>query len=473
MEEVQSQTRPELKPLTFVVHPWMAMIALMIGAFVGMLSETSLNIALPQLMSAFHVGSGTIQWLVTGYMLIIGIILPLSSLLTKWFTTRQLVIFGLCAFLFGAIISALAPSFEILLLGRMIQGIGTGIVLPLMFTVAMQIFPPNRLGAAMGVCAMVIMLAPAIGPTVTGLILAKLSWNWIFWMFVPFLVVAIIFAFTSLKNTTKITRPKIDYLSIIESAVGFASLVASVSLASDLGLTSIPVIGLFVLAIIVLVLYVHRQLMLENPILNLKIFSISQFRTGALLVMIDFGIILSAMYLLPQFIQNGLSIAVALTGIIMLPGGIINALTSALAGRIYDSQGAKRPTILGFIIALIGALMLAVATPTAPVWYIILAQIILMIGCPLAMSPAQTYALNAIQGPESADGSTIMNTLQQIVGAISTAIATILLAAGQNTIAGSSAVKFTNGTHYGFYFTLVLIVIGLLLSLTIKEDRHS
>lgn len=290
-------------------------------------------------MSTFHVGSGTIQWLVTGYMLIIGIILPLSSLLTKWFTTRQLVIFGLCAFLFGAIISALAPSFEILLLGRMIQGIGTGIVVPLMFTVAMQIFLPNRLGAAMGVCAMVIMLAPAIGPTVTGLILAKLSWNWIFCMFVPFLVVAIIFAFTSLKNTTKITRPKIDYLSIIESAIGFASLVASVSLASDLGLTSVPGIGLFVLAIIVLALYVHRQLMLENPILNLKIFSIPQFRTGALLVMIDFGIILSAMYLLPQFIQNGLSIAVALTGIIMLPGGIINALTSALAGRIYDSQG--------------------------------------------------------------------------------------------------------------------------------------
>lgn len=117
--------------------------------------------------------------------------------------------------------------------------------------------------------------------------------------------------------------------------------------------------------------------------------------------------------------------------------------------------------------------MLVVATPTAPVWYIILAQIILMIGCPLAMSPASTYALNAIQGPESADGSTIMNTLQQIVGAIATAIATILLTTGQNTVASSSVVKFTNGTHYGFYFTIVLIVIGLLLSLTIKEDQNS
>lgn len=473
MEEIQSQTHPELKSLTLVAHPWMAMVALMIGAFVGMLSETSLNIALPQLMIAFKVGTGTIQWLVTGYMLIIGIILPLSSLLTKWFTTRQLVIFGLFAFLIGSIISAIAPSFGILLLGRMIQGVGTGIVLPLMFTVAMQIFPPNRLGAAMGVCAMVIMLAPAIGPTVTGLILAKLSWNWIFWMFVPFLAVALIFAFTSLKNTTKITRPHVDYPSIIESAVGFASLVASVSLASDLGLTSPIVIGLFILAIVVLAFYVHRQLNLENPVLNLKIFSIAQFRTGALLVMIDFGIILSAMYLLPQFIQNGLSLAVALTGIIMLPGGLINAITSALAGRIYDSQGAKIPAVLGFVIAFIGALMLAFATPSAPVWYIILAQIILMIGCPLAMSPSQTYALNAIQGPASADGSTIMNTLQQIVGAVATAIATILLAMGQGISKGSSAVRFTNGAHYGFYFTLILIVIGLLLSLTIKEDKEN
>ena len=268
-------------------------------------------------------------------------------------------------------------------------------------------------------------------------------------MFVPFLVVALIFAFTSLKNTTKITRPHIDYLSIIESAIGFASLVASVSLASDLGLTSPLIIGLFVWAIVVLVFYVHRQLNLKNPVLYLKIFSITQFRTGALLVMVDFEIILSTMYLLPQFIQKDLSLAVALTG-------IINAITSALAGRIYDSQGAKRPAVLGFIIAFIGALMLALATPSAPVWYIILSQIILMIGCPLTMSPSQTYALNTIQGPASADGSAIMNTLQQIVGAVATAIATILLAMGQGMSkkGGVRAVRFTNGAHYGFYFNL-------------------
>lgn len=183
----KSKENEVLQARVQVKRPWLAMMALMIGAFVGMLSETSLNIALPQLMQAFHVTNGVIQWLVTGYMLVIGIVLPLSSLLTKWFTTRQLVIFGLVAFIIGAVISAVAPSFAILLTGRMIQGVGTGIILPLMFTVAMQIFPPQKLGAAMGGCAMVIMLAPAIGPTITGLILGVLSWRWVFWLFIPFL----------------------------------------------------------------------------------------------------------------------------------------------------------------------------------------------------------------------------------------------------------------------------------------------
>ncbi|QNQ84461.1 multidrug efflux MFS transporter [Lactobacillus sp. PV037] len=448
------------------------MLPLMLGAFVGMLSETSLNIALPQLMQTFKVPTGTIQWLVTGYMLVIGIVLPLSSLLTKWFSTRKLVIFGLFAFLIGSIISAIAPNFGIVLTGRMIQGIGTGIVLPLMFTAAMLIFPPEKLGAAMGACAMVIMLAPAIGPTVTGLILGKLSWNWIFWMFVPFLVVALIFAFTSLVNLNEVTKPRIDFVSILESVVGFAALVSGVSLAGDMGLTSPLVWVLIIGAIIVLAFYTHRQLHLENPILNLKIFSISQFRVGALIVMVDFAIILSAMYLLPQYIQSGRLLPVALTGIIMLPGGLINALTSAIAGRIYDQIGAKFPALIGFILALVGALMLAFTTTTSSIWYIIVAQVILMIGAPLAMSPAQTYALNAVQGPESADGSTIMNTLQQIVGAIATAIATILLATGQQAAnTTNKAVAFTNGAHYGFYFTIVLVILGLLLSLFIKKEK--
>lgn len=470
----QSITQTADRPRVVVKNPMLAMVSMLIGAFVGMFSETSLNIALPSLTRSLGISTATVSWLVTGYMLVIGIILPFAGFISKWFSTRQIIIFGLIDFIVGAVIAALAPSFGVLLFGRMIQGIATGLILPLMFTVAMQVFRPSKLGAAMGMCALVIMFAPAVGPTLTGIVLAKLSWHWIFWLFIPFLVIALIFAITSLENVGNITRPRIDTVSIIESAVGFASLVAGVSFASARGWTSPVVLGLLALGIVVLILYTRRQLQISSPILNLKIFAIPEFRTGALLVMLDFGIILSAMYLLPMYIQNGLLLPVALTGMIMLPGGVINAVTSAVAGRLFDRLGARVPATAGFIIALIGAIMLALTTSTSSVAYVIAAHVILMIGCPLAMSPAQTYALSVLDGTQSADGSTIMNTLQQIIGAIATAIATSLLGIGvaANTSA-SKAVAFTSGVHNGVYFVIALIICALILTFGLKKQGHA
>lgn len=453
-----------------VKRPWLAILPLMLGAFVGMFSETALNIALPQLMQSLHVGQSAIQWLVTGYMLVIGIVLPLSSLLTKWFSTRKLVIFGLLAFIVGSLISGFGPNFPVVLVGRMIQGVGTGIILPLMFTVAMLIFPPNKLGSVNGVLALVIMFAPAIGPTLTGLILAAGSWNDIFFTFVIFLVIALIIAIPNVKNVNEITKPKVDFLSIILSIIAFSGLIAGVSFASEAGWLSAQVLLPLIIGIIALILYARRQLSIKNPVLNLRVFKHHNFTLGAILVMVDFGIILSAMYLLPQYLQNGLLVAVALTGIIMLPGGLINAITSALAGRMYDNFGAKWPARIGFIIAFVGALMLSMVTTDSAIWYVILAHIILMIGAPLAMSPSQTSALNSLKGLESADGSAILNTMQQIVGALATALATSFLTIGRNAVSGSAAFKFTNGVHYGMYFTIALTVIGFIVALFVKDD---
>ena len=474
MDSVQS-IQPELakKARVQVAHPMLAMMGMLIGGFVGMFSETSLNIALPQLMAQLNVSTATVQWLVTGYMLMVGVVLPLSSLITKWFTTRQVILFALIDFAVGAIISASAPGFGVLLFGRMIQGIATGLILPLMFTVAMQIFPPYKLGAAIGMVGLVIMFAPAVGPTLAGIVLGVASWRWIFWLFVPFLVIAFGFAVTSLKNIAEVTRPKVDFLSIILSTVGFGSLVLGVSLASDQGWGSVSVIGALVVGILVLAWYTHRQLNVDKPILNLRAFAIPGFRIGASLVMINFGIILSAMYLLPMYIQKGLLLPVALTGMIMFPGGLMNAIVSAISGRLYDHVGAQMPARLGFIISMVGALMLALTSTQTAIWYVILAHIILMIGAPLAMSPSQTHGLNALTGPIAADGSAIMNTLQQIVGAIATAIATSLLGIGQAaylaTGAHQAAGAFVNGAHYGFYFTFGLALVGFLLALRLPK----
>lgn len=477
MDSVQSsQENMAKKARVQVAHPMLAMMGMLIGGFVGMFSETSLNIALPQLMAQLGVTTATIQWLVTGYMLMVGIVLPLSSIITKWFTTRQVILFALIDFMVGAVISASAPGFGVLLFGRMIQGIATGLILPLMFTVAMQIFPPYKLGAAMGMVGLVIMFAPAVGPTLAGIVLGIASWRWIFWLFVPFLIIAFIFAVSSLTNIAEVTRPKVDFLSILLSTVGFGSLVLGVSLASDRGWGSAAVIGALIVGLVVLAWYTHRQLTMDKPTLNLRAFAIPGFRIGASLVMINFGIILSAMYLLPMYIQKGLLVPVALTGIIMFPGGVMNAVVSAVSGRMYDRVGAQMPARIGFIISMVGALMLAFTSTHSAIWYVILAHVILMIGAPLAMSPSQTYGLNALTGPIAADGSAIMNTLQQIVGAIATAIATSLLGIGQAAYmangANHAAGAFVNGAHYGFFFTLALAVVGFLLALRIpKADR--
>ena len=234
-----------------------------------------------------------------------------------------------------------------------------------------------------------------------------------------------------------------------------------------------PVMVALIIGVVVLILYIHRQLHLDAPILNLKIFAKRSFAIGSTLVMLDFGIILSAMYLLPMYIQNGLLLPVALTGMIMLPGGIINALTSAFAGRLYDQIGAKKPAMIGFVIALVGAIMLACTTPHSSVAYVIAAHVILMIGCPLAMSPSQTSALNSLSGMQSADGSTILNTMQQIVGALATALATSFLELGRMAGTGNMATKFTNGVHWGIYFTIVLVVIGICLTFLMQDKAHS
>ena len=460
-------------PLISVHHPKLAMVSMLLGAFVGMFSETSLNIALPTLVQALQVNTGTIQWLVTGYMLVIGIVLPLSSLINRCFTTRQVIIFALSDFIIGAAISALGSSFAVVLVGRMIQGIGTGLILPLMFAVVMQIFPPQKIGAVMGMCALVIMFAPAVGSTLTGLILGKLSWNWIFWLFIPFLAIALLFAITSLENVGNITRPHVDGLSIVESAIGCSGLVIGASLSSRFGWLSVPVITALATGVVVLAFYTHRQLHLAEPILNLRIFKHRAFAIGTGLVMLDFGIILSSMYLLPMYIQNGLLLLVAMAGMIMLPGGVRNAITSAVAGRLYDNVGAKRPALVGVVLALVGVLMLLTTSTRTTVTFVIAAHVILMIGCPLFMAPSQTSALNALPGISSNDGSKILNTMQQIVGAVATAVATSLLELGRQGTAGTAAARFTTGAHYGFCFTLILAIIAFVFVINDSGTRKS
>lgn len=451
-------------------------MGLYLGGFTGMYSETALNIALPQLSSAFGVELSLTQWLVVGYMLVIGLVLPFASLLLKWVSARTLTLFALGAFLVGSLISGCAPSFEVALIGRLIQGIGTGLVLPTMFAMVLEVIPPHKIGAAMGVSALVIMFAPAIGPTLAGFLIGAFSWRWIFFSFVVVLVAAIGFTLKYEVDPYDLSKPAIDFASVLLSCLGFGGIVLGVGIASLYGWTSPQTIGALVVGIVCLAAYAKRQLSMKTPVLNLRAFSLPGFRVGAVCMMINFGITLSAMYVLPQYYQNSMLLNATLAGIVMLPGGVVNALVSMGAGRLFDRIGARIPALIGFTLSAVGAALLIPISPDTPLAYVMACHIVMMVGVPLAMSPCQTHALSALPPELSTDGSTILNTLQQVLGAVCTAVATSLLAAGQHAYyaggGADGALAFAQGSHYGFAFTLILAVLGFLFALRLTKAKQ-
>lgn len=448
------------------------MLGLLIGGFIGMFSETALNIALTSLMKDLHISAPTVQWLVTGYMLVVGVLVPVSGLLIRWFTTRQLLITALSTFIIGALASALSDNFPLLLIGRLIQGVATGILIPLVFNTVISIFPPQKRGAALGLVGLVIMFAPAVGPTAAGFILEIASWEWIFWVMIPFLVLALILSLVFCRNVNTVTRPKIDAISILLSTVGFGAIVLGFSFAGESGWAGKTVILSLLVGVISLALFSLRQFKLTKPMLNLRVFKFSMFTIGTVLIMIAFGVIMSAMLLLPMYWQGGKLVAVAMAGLLLLPGGIVNGIISAISGKLYDLYGPKWLVRTGFFLTIISAVMLVNIRTSSSLIFVMSANVLLMIGAPFIMSSVQTNGLNALPKELSPDGSALMNTAQQISGAVATALATTLLASGEKAYFSSgghhASEALTTGVQFGFIFTLVLTVIGFVLSFFVK-----
>ncbi|MEC0242433.1 DHA2 family efflux MFS transporter permease subunit [Paenibacillus dokdonensis] len=452
------------------------MIALLISGFIGMFSETALNVALSDLMTLLHIEPATVQWLTTGYLLTLGILVPVSGLLLQWFTTKQLFVTAIIFSILGTLIAALAPNFEMLMLARVVQAIGTGIMLPLMFNTILVIFPPEKRGAAMGIIGLVIMFAPAIGPTIAGLLIEHLSWHWIFWLSLPFLVLSLICGIFFMQNVSKITKPKIDFLSILLSSLGFGGIVYGFSSAGEGsgGWSSTKVIVALAVGVVALVLFALRQLRMKQPMINLRAFKYPMFTLGVLMVFISMMIILSSMLVLPMFLQRGFGKTAFYAGLIMLPGGIINGIMSPIMGRLFDKYGPRWLVFPGFLVAAVMLWFFASVTPTSAVFLVIVLHTCLMIGISMIMMPAQTNGLNQLPRQYYPDGTAIMNTLQQVAGAIGTAVAVSIMTAGQTRYMSHAANPnmldaLTTGVQDAFMFGMIVALIGFVSALFIKR----
>jgi MFS transporter, DHA2 family, lincomycin resistance protein len=459
-----------------VKSPKTMAFVLMLGAFLGLFGETALNMALSNIMDQYSITAATGQWLTTGYLLTLAILVPVSALLMKWFTTRQLVIGGLIISLLGAILAALSLNFPILLLGRIVQAMGTGLLLPVMLSVMMLIFPIEKRGVVMGLMGLVITLAPALGPTLSGVIISTLSWPYIFWFSAIAYVLLILVAFAKIANVSEITKPTIDILSIVLSTIGFGGLIFALATMAEESLSSAKVWAPLFVGIISLILFGIRQTNITQPMVNLRVFKYPMFTLGTLTMFMGILIILSSGILLPMYLKGALLFSAATAGLLLLPGNAVNFILSPIVGRLFDKIGARRFGIIGFIFVLLGNItFVATLSSDTPAWQVVVAFMILFFGLTMVMMPAQTNAMNQLPRELYGDGSAAMNTLNQVAGAAGTAIAITLFTSGQNNYAmeisdSTQQEVLAAGIKYAFYFTTGVSVVGLITSFFVKNS---
>ena len=337
------------------INPIPIMASLLIGVFIGIFSQTSLNMGLTNIMEDFQVDASTVQWLTTGYILTIGLLVPISGILYQWVTTRNLFIISLCFLMAGTILAIFSNSFELLLLARIIQATGTGILLPLMMNVILVLFPPHKRGFVMGLMMLIIMGAPAIAPTIAGFLIETHNWKGIFWFCIPLLTFSFIFGLIYMQNISSITKPKVDILSIFLSTIGFGGIVFGFSSLGSVGGTwgqSVFILSLTI-GVLSLVIFSIRQFKLEAPMMDLRVFKFPMFVIGAALVFLVMSVNLSVSILMPMYLKEGLLLSAAIAGLIMLPGGVLNGLTALAFGRVFDRYGPTYLVRTGFFILII------------------------------------------------------------------------------------------------------------------------
>lgn len=456
------------------------MISLIIGVFFAILNETLLNVAYTDLMQSFQVTAPTVQWLTTSFMLVVGVLVPISALLVQWFTTRQMFIGAMILFTVGTLICALAPAFSILLIGRLIQAAGTGLLIPVMMNTILFLYPPEKRGAAMGMVGLVIMFAPAIGPTLSGVIIEALDWRWLFYSVLPFSLFSIGFAFVYLKNVSKVTKPRVDILSIVLSTLGFGGIVFGFSSIGEgeAGWSSPEVYLSLTISIVSLVIFILRQLKLKEPILEFRVFKSPMFSLTTGLLIIMMMTMFSTMIILPMFLQGPLAFTALAAGLALLPGGVLNGLMSPIAGRVFDRYGPRFLVIPGtFILVIVMAFFTQVSADTSAYVFVLLHSL-LMIGIAMVMMPGQTNGLNQLPPNYYPHGTAVINTLMQVSGAIGIALFIGIMSAGQagylegvddpaSPLHLSDAM--TAGVQGSFQVGLIFAVIAFVLSLFMKR----
>lgn len=446
---------------------------LLLGAFMAVLNQTLLLTATPHIMVEFQLTENTAQWVTTIFMLINGIMIPISAFLMESFTSRRLYLISMVIFIIGTLISAISINFSMLMVGRIVQAIGAGVIFPLMMTIFMLIFPIQRRGFAMGIAGLVISFAPALGPALSGWMIEFLPWRAVFYVIIPIAIIDLLAAYFFMRNIIPLKYPKVDVLSIILSTLGFGGLLYGFSSAGNYGWTNIAVLSAITIGAITLTWFIVRQLKLMEPMLEFRVFKYNIFTIATVIGMVAFTVLIASETILPIYMQVMSDFNAFEAGFVILPGALITGLLSPFVGKIFDAVGGRWLLIIGLFIITVTTLLFTNLTEETSLTYLTISFAVRMVGLSMVMMPATTAGLNILPNELMPHGTAMMNTMRQVAASIGTgAFITIMTITAKDPATYGNA-GLIHGVNISFYVMTAVTFIAFVLALFVRDkEKH-
>jgi DHA2 family lincomycin resistance protein-like MFS transporter len=454
---------------------------LLVSTFVVILNETIMSVAIPHLMDDFGIEASAAQWLTTAFLLTMAVVIPITGFLLQRFTTRAIFITAMSLFSVGTLIAAVAPGFEVLLGARIVQAMGTAIMIPLLFTTVLTLVPTERRGRVMGNISIVISVAPAIGPTISGLILSALDWRWMFIIVLPIAVIALVLGIMRIQNVSEPRKTPLDYVSVVLSAIGFGGLVFGLSNIGETegGISSPTGWAPLAIGAVGLALFILRQLQLQGrdrALLDLRTFKSSGFSLSIAMIMISMIALFGTIILLPIYTQSVLGLDALTTGLLLLPGGLVMGFLAPFVGRFYDKAGPTVLVVPGSIIVSGALWFMTMLGADSGIVMVLVAHIVLSIGLALLFTPLFTSGLASISPKFYSHGSATVSTVQQLAGAVGialfitvmTATSTPLLEDGESVVAATA-----DGIHAAFVYGAIISLVAIPLAFFIRKPASN
>ncbi|GAA3819502.1 DHA2 family efflux MFS transporter permease subunit [Cellulomonas soli] len=451
---------------------------LVVSTFVVILNETIMNVALASLIADLGITAATAQWLTTGYLLTMAIVIPTSGFILQRFTTRQVFLTAMSLFAAGTLIAALSPGFGVLLTGRIVQAAGAAVMMPLLMTAVLTIVPAGRRGSMMGTISIVTAVAPALGPTLSGAILSAAHWHVLFWTVLPIALVMVALGAWRLKNVTATVPAPLDAPSVIVSAIAFGAIVFGLSSIGEAtgGHAPVPPWIALVVGAGFLAWFIHRQRHLaraDRALLDLRTFATPTFAVAivalALVVMTLFG----TLTVLPLYLQDVLGTSALTTGLLLLPGGVLMAVLSPVVGRLYDRLGAGPLVIPGALVlaASQAGFALTLGPGTSP-WVAMALFTLMHIALAFLFTPLMTSALSPLRPELHSHGSATYSTVQQLAGAAGTAVLVALMTTSAADGPGAGEATGVHGAYLGATVIAALAVVAALVLAGTDRRTH-